>query len=216
MNPLENRSLPDGLWQYVPTWLANADRALQEQIEGLPLPGASTLHWLTETRDGITAAVVVGLGLYLVLRLYTAWRTAARLSKHGWKSVTRRGGLKRILLLGLLLGLSDLISSGFKLRVGRLKPHVNFYNPNFTPALSLPSNHAFNTAFLCALLWFAVDRNVRRRWRAAFTGLLLVTFVTGFSRVVFGQHYPLDVVAGWALGAALGAVLAPLYRRFAL
>lgn len=219
MNPLENRSLPDGLWQYVPTWLADLDRALQAQIEGLPLPGASTLHWLTETRDGIATAVVVGLALYLVLHLYSAWRTGARLRGRGWKSTTsgvRRDGLKRVVLLGLLLGLSDLISSGFKLRIGRLKPHVNFYNPNFTPALSLPSNHAFNTAFLCALLWFAVDRGARERWRVAFTALLIVTLVTGFSRVVFGQHYPLDVLAGWAFGAALGAVLAPLYRRFAL
>lgn len=207
MNPLENRSLPDGLWQHAPGWLTQADEALQDRLEGLAIPGSGALHWLTESRSGIAAAVGLGLGLYLGIRLWRLWKSGGPL---------HRFGLRKIAILALFLGLSDLISSGFKARIGRLKPHVNFYNPSFTPALSLPSNHAFNTAFLCALLWFSVDASARKRWRFAFAMLLTVSVITGVSRVIFGQHYPLDVIAGWTIGGTLGWVFAPLYRRFAL
>lgn len=57
-------------------------------------------------------------------------------------------------------------------------------------AYAMPSSHAANTAALAGAL--------------ASPALGGVAVVAGASRVVLGQHYPSDVGAGWALGAALG------------
>jgi len=39
--------------------------------------------------------------------------------------------------------------------------------------------------------------------------------VVGWSRVYLGKHYPLDVVAGWALGAVVGWLLWCAWKRAA-
>jgi undecaprenyl-diphosphatase len=64
---------------------------------------------------------------------------------------------------------------------------------------SMPSGHAANTAALAAAL--------------ASPPLAAVSAVVGVSRVVLGQHYPSDVLAGWAVGAAVGATVSLTFRR---
>ena len=57
----------------------------------------------------------------------------------------------------------------------------------------------------------------RRREKVFFFGVAIVlTALVGVSRVLLGVHYPSDVVAGWALGAAWAlsaATLASVLRR---
>lgn len=64
---------------------------------------------------------------------------------------------------------------------------------------SMPSGHAANTAALAAAL--------------ASPPLAAVALTVGVSRVVLGQHYPSDVLAGWAMGAMVGLGVRTLFGR---
>lgn len=64
---------------------------------------------------------------------------------------------------------------------------------------SMPSAHAANSMTLGVVL--------------ASPGLVLVSLIVGVARVVGGQHWPTDVLAGWAFGLALGWVLRSACER---
>ncbi len=99
--------------------------------------------------------------------------------------------------------LADLLSFGLKAAVGR-------HRPTFQPLIavphgaSFPSGHAA-TSFACAtvLAW--------RFPRLAVPALLLAAAIA-YSRVYNGVHYPLDVIAGALLGAAVATALLLLSR----
>jgi membrane-associated phospholipid phosphatase len=72
---------------------------------------------------------------------------------------------------------------------------------------SFPSGHALGAAAVYSAVAVAADRG-RPRNRYAAAGTLIS--VVALSRVVLGVHYPGDVVAGVAIGLALGAGLVRL------
>jgi undecaprenyl-diphosphatase len=103
-----------------------------------------------------------------------------------------------------------------KLLVGRDRPEL--LDPVARAAgFSFPSGHATNAAltagvFLLVLLPFARERPGRRLglWAAA----LVLTVVTGLSRIVLGVHWTSDVVAGWLLGVAVVAATTVAFRSW--
>lgn len=72
---------------------------------------------------------------------------------------------------------------------------------------SFPSNHAANMAALTlALAWY---------YRRSLWIMAPLTLLVGFSRVYTGNHYPLDVLAGYAWGALCGGASAWGVQRLA-
>ena len=205
MTPLETRSLPGALWERIPSSWIDWDLSLQSQIDKGVDPTQSPwkqIQWMTESRQ----AMIFGLVCVAALTIRWGWRHHTR--QTSWKT----SSWIPLLVLMMGIGFSDLSSSRLKLWVGRLKPHVNFYNPALIPALSFPSNHAVNTAFVWTFLWVLSSPERRRQWDWYFSGALAFVLFIGVSRVLLGQHYPLDVLGGWIFGGILGILWAKIYR----
>lgn len=71
-------------------------------------------------------------------------------------------------------------------------------------SLSFPSGHAMASSIFYLTIGLLVSRLAHRRLEKAYLigTAILLTAVTGLSRVYLGVHYPTDVLAGWAAGTA--------------
>lgn len=113
--------------------------------------------------------------------------------------------IKLFFLCAVGVGLADAVTYyGLKHWVGRFRPckvlEVVRTIDGCGGWLSFPSNHATNA--MC----FAVILMLYKRSPLTI-GLLLITFLVGFSRVYLGVHYPSDILFGFIWGGALGALI---------
>ena len=135
-----------------------------------------------------------------------------------------RGRWAALVLIPVIVA-SDQLSSGvMKPLIERMRPcevlgnvHL-WYGPDgwiTTPAelvrsykssFSFPSGHAANIT--ASMLFLGLV------YRRALAPLLAVAAVVSFSRIYIGVHWPSDVLAGMALGTAIGALAYVLFRRF--
>lgn len=149
-------------------------------------------------------AWLLWMGLFLFLAGYGVW-------------CRRRYGemLPRVLVLVVFLGLSAGMADGMcnviKDRTGRHRPFqteagTRFFtpdrqwtvieNPSYAPGStggSFPSSHAATS--MAVALGTALLFARSRPW------IFALPFLVGWSRVYVGKHFPLDVVAGWLVGA---------------
>ncbi len=98
---------------------------------------------------------------------------------------------------------SAIINVAVKAIFERHRPPIEIVNSILEPqSLSFPSGHAMGAmVFYVSICIIGVHWH--RPWRALVLVLALVMVPTmGFTRLYLGVHYPSDVVAGWALGAA--------------
>jgi undecaprenyl-diphosphatase len=100
--------------------------------------------------------------------------------------------------------MSFLLKRGFARPRPELVPHgVVVYSASF------PSGHSMMSAIVYLTLGALVARVLPQRGMKILVllGALVATGLTGVSRVYLGVHWPTDVVAGWAIGAAWALAL---------
>ncbi|MDK2974420.1 MAG: hypothetical protein PWP08_791 [Methanofollis sp.] len=124
-----------------------------------------------------------------------------------WWCVSPHFGLR----LGLLIPLSGCTNTVLKLLFHTPRPYwvsTAVQALSTHPGFSMPSGHAQNAVcfFGSAAIWL----NKRWFWGVA-TALVCLT---GLSRLVLGVHFPVDVLAGWAVGIVVLVLFTAADRRF--
>jgi undecaprenyl-diphosphatase len=176
-----------------PRWVGDIDRAVPE--------------WMARNRtaalDSVTAAVsswadawsiVIGtLGSFLMLAAVRAWRSAA------------------VVVVGLLVELAVFVS--VSVAVGRSRPPVDQLDV-LPPTAGFPSGHVAAAVAVYGGWALVIRRIGRVGWvTSAVTVLAAVAPVAvALARIYRGQHHPLDVLAGGALGLACLAVASAVTR----
>jgi undecaprenyl-diphosphatase len=146
-------------------------------------------RWLADGARDITA-----LGSTVVLTLVVAFSA-------GYLLLLGRTRGAALLVAAVLSGV--LLSSTLKSSYNRTRPPEGSALQG-TQTASFPSGHSFSSAVVYLTLGAMLARFARtRRLRVYFIVVaLLLPLLIGLSRVYLGVHYPSDVLAGWAAGAA--------------
>jgi undecaprenyl-diphosphatase len=160
--------------------------------------------WLEEAVVEITA-----LGGYTLILMLAA-------SVVGFLIVAGHRGPALFVTLSILTGW--LASQGLKSLYGRDRPDI-VPQLDLVHTASFPSGHATMTTLvyltLAAVIARLTDRTDLRVY--VITVAVVISLLVGASRVYLGVHWPSDVAAGWALGAAWAAlswlVVTALRRR---
>ena len=113
------------------------------------------------------------------------------------------GMRRRAVTVLLVTGAGQALSTGFKHIVDRPRPDLVPHG-SFVSTASFPSGHSMMSAVVYLTLAMMIARLVTQRPLKVYV-MAVATFLTltvGASRVYLGVHWPTDVLAGWALGAA--------------
>jgi undecaprenyl-diphosphatase len=149
-------------------------------------PDAGLSRWVVEHRAGWLDWLFVALSRLGTLGfVWIAIAVAATL-------VLRR---RTLLLTAIAVWAADATAYGLKLAVDRPRPLLDPL-VRLPADPSFPSGHAATSFAGATMLALLVPRLA--------PALYLLAVAVAFSRVYVGVHYPLDVVAGAALGAAIG------------
>ena len=146
-------------------------------------------YWFEEMARDITA-----LGSTSVLALIT-------LSVAGFLLMLGKRAAPLLLLISVGGGM--LLSTVLKIGIDRARPDLVPHGTTVYTA-SFPSGHSMLSAVVYLTLGALIARLVAQRRLKAYPLVLaiLLTLLVGASRVYLGVHWPTDVLAGWAIGAA--------------
>lgn len=121
----------------------------------------------------------------------------------------RRGRVTALVLAVTLLMTDQMSSHVIKPLVQRERPCVELSDVRALMGLktsfSFPSSHAANI--------FGAATVLSLEYRRLMIPFIVIATAVAYSRVYIGVHYPLDVIAGAALGVGFGAGASVLARR---
>jgi undecaprenyl-diphosphatase len=148
--------------------------------------------WLAEAARDLTALgsfSVLGLAFLIVIGYLLI---AGKRGVAAWVAVTVLGG--------------SLLSTLLKLHYDRPRPDLGAVLPVFTS--SFPSGHALISTVVYLTLGAMLARSTRSwRLRIFYVSLAVaLALLIGLTRIYLGVHFPTDVLAGWAMGAAWAGI----------
>ena len=159
--------------------------------------------WLDPIMIAITQ-----MWVWLPIYLFLIYLTVKQYGKRCWLL---------FLAVGLVVLCSDQLSSHVcKPLFHRLRP---CYNVDFQDLISLPkgmagghygfvSSHAANTFAIGTFLTAALRKNTK--WIGWL--LFMWAFLSSYSRIYIGYHYPGDILCGAVLGTLIGLIVWKLYQ----
>lgn len=163
-------------------------------------------------------------GLEAVTALRAAWLTPIMILASAWwvkglvfvavgavadlRRRPRRVPRTALLALGAYVT-ATLVSSAVKAATGRDRPPIG--DPGVTALIDLPGDSSFPSNH--AATAFAAAGVVAMRYPALRVPLLALAGLIAVSRVYLGVHYPLDVIAGAALGLGIAWAAVALAER---
>lgn len=164
--------------------------------------------WVEEAMRDVTALgsapVLVIAVLAVAGFLMLAQSAGAKTGRHTLFTLAACGG-------GLLL------ASLLKFTIDRPRPDLVPHATEIYTS-SFPSGHSMMSAVVYLTLAALIARLVERRRLKGYVVFVAValTFAVGLSRVYLGVHWPSDVLAGWAAGAAWALGCWLIARRLGL
>jgi membrane-associated phospholipid phosphatase len=192
---------PDSLWRFVPSGIDQLDSQVQRSMVDQSSSFWKSIEMISDTNVGI---------FFSIIFLFFVWLYSGERSKQRWLL-----GIKYCIVLIIFLLISDFIAHKLlKIPIGRLKPRVNGIIPGMYQPLSFPSSHAFNLAFFLMLINFTIRDHLLfkfLKYKMYFFSLATFVVLVSVSRIILNEHYPLDILGGWILGALLAVIL---YRPF--
>jgi undecaprenyl-diphosphatase len=119
-------------------------------------------------------------------------------------------------LLGATAAIAEtILNKGLKSIFGRLRPD------DIIPLIdqggyAFPSGHSAASMAFYGMLLFLVQTQMEDRKKANILSVMLILLIAliGPSRIYLGVHYPTDVLAGWAEGVFVAAVVYMLASKF--
>lgn len=146
-------------------------------------------RWVLELARDITA-----LGSTVVLTMWVAVTALFLLFS---------GRVRSCAFVVAAAGTGMLMSTGLKMIFNRERPDVIDHGL-YVATASFPSGHAMLSAVVYLTLGALISELVRPAWQKLYIIAVaaFLTCIVGFSRLYLGVHWPTDVLAGWAAGAA--------------
>lgn len=134
--------------------------------------------------------------------LWGSWLAAGLVVAALWRQPADRAWL---CVIAAAAGLTSLLAHTIAMSLDLPRPFMAGLSPAYIPhggRGSLPSTHA------AVMFMVSVAFLLRPTLRKMGLALLALAAVTGWARVYVGVHFPLDIVAGLLLGAAIAAGIA--------
>lgn len=166
--------------------------------------------WLNQDLGESTDRLMVLLSSKFVaipLYLFLAWKIFQKLGKQIWKY---------LLGVALLILVTDQTSVAVKNLVKRPRPchetalqgQVHQVDGKCGGSYGFYSSHATNTMTVAVLCIATLETT----WISVL--LLIWVALVGYSRIYLGVHYPLDIITGWFMGAAIGYAFFVMLKKW--